>query len=80
VVNRSQGADNRPRLGSTVAQLWRSRLLILVTAPGSISGHELREGRDHDPLRAGGSHASGADLVAAFGAEERLSAACDVTA
>ena len=32
MVNRSQGADNRPRLGSTVAQLWRSKLPAIVTA------------------------------------------------
>jgi hypothetical protein len=44
---------------------------MIVTAPGSISGHELREGRDHDLLRAGGSHAISAAFVAAFGAEER---------
>jgi hypothetical protein len=32
VMNRSQGADNRPRSGWTVAQLWRGKLPAIVTA------------------------------------------------
>ena len=33
LANRSRGADNRSRLPSTVAQLWRGKLLAIVIAP-----------------------------------------------
>jgi hypothetical protein len=50
VVNRSQGADNRPRLGLTVAQLWRGKLPAIVTA--HVCGWSVQPGRPrrtHDP-------------------------------
>ena len=39
VVNRSQGADNRPRSGSTVAQLWRSKLPAIVAKHSPVDAN-----------------------------------------
>jgi hypothetical protein len=39
VVDRSQGADNRPRSGSTVAQLWRSKLPAIVAKHSPVDAN-----------------------------------------
>jgi len=46
-VNRSQGADNRPRSGSTVARLWRS---MVPASTSCLAGAEMRRGSG-DPAR-----------------------------
>ena len=38
-MNRSQGADNRPRSGSTVAQLWRSKLPAIVAKHSPVDAN-----------------------------------------
>ncbi|GAC1385990.1 MAG: hypothetical protein NVSMB4_13220 [Acidimicrobiales bacterium] len=39
MVDRSQGADNRPRSGSTVAQLWRGKLSAIVAKHSSVDAN-----------------------------------------
>ena len=39
MVNRSQGADNRPRSGSTVAQLWRGKLPAIVAKHSPVDAN-----------------------------------------
>jgi hypothetical protein len=60
MVNRSQGAGNRPRSGSSVAQLWRSKLPAIVAKHSTVDANPrhrlvaiaMARSRDHEKMNA----------------------------